>query len=262
LIVSNGRKFVFLHNPKAAGTAFRSAIAMHHDYPTMFWGVVHHPSVNCEIDLAHLRAWELPVVAPEVFAALDDFTGLVFVRDPLPRFLSACAEHFRNFRPDEGFSQRRPETQRRLICRLIRTDLTTAAVHGDHRYIHFSPQRWFTHLGERRIIRHILPLRSGDEDFGPAFALLGLPPAPSDRQNRSVGADWQALVCPEILAFVHAFYRMDYEMLAADPALRSLLPPTPMPAPAPAPPLPLFRPSGLRAALRLMRDSQMGAGLH
>jgi len=214
MIVSSTRSFVFVHNPKAAGTAFRSAIAPFHDHPTQFWGVAPNAYFDAPVDLAHLRAWELPVVAPDVSATLESGTSLAFLRDPLPRFLSACAEHFRNFRPRARFHRWGPRGQRLLIHRLIRSGEIQARVRWDPHYVHFSPQHWFTHLGERRIVRHLLPIRGEREDFGPAFALLGLPAAPSRMENRTQGADWRALASPEIEAFTRDFYARDHALWA------------------------------------------------
>jgi hypothetical protein len=213
MIVSHAKNFVFLHNPKAAGTAFRSAIAPWHDHKTNFWGIVHHPYFNSRLDLAHLRAWELPVVAPDVFAVLRTCPSLAFVRDPLPRFLSACAEHFRQFLPRFRFTRLPHAGQRVLIHWLIRSGRIQAGVRGDHRYVHFSPQCWFTHLGEQQIARHIVPIRSGQEDFSSAFTLLGLPPTPAKQENRTQGADWQTLASPLIRRFVDSFYAEDRALL-------------------------------------------------
>ena len=214
MIISTAQNFIFIHNPKAAGTAFRSAIAPYHDHPRQFWGVAADAYFNAPVDLAHLRAWELPVVAPDVFAALDTYASLAFLRDPLPRGLSACAEHFRNFRPQARFARWGVMGQRLLIHRLIRSGRIQAGVRADPHYVHFSPQHWFTHLGERQIVRHLLAIRSDQDDFSRAFALLGLPPAPARVENRTQGADWYFLVSPEITAFVRDFYAADHALLA------------------------------------------------
>lgn len=214
MIVSRARGFVFVHNPKAAGTSFRSAIAPMHDHPTTFWGIAPDPYFGAPIDLAHIRAWEWAVLAPDVWADWDNYITLAFLRDPLPRFLSACAEHFRNFRPHARFHRWGFLGQRLLIHRLIRSGRIQSGIRGDPRYVHFCPQRWFTHLGERRIVRHILPLASDRDDFAAAFNLLGLPSAASLKENRTPTADWQALASPEIIAFVRGFYTRDYDLLA------------------------------------------------
>jgi hypothetical protein len=213
MIVSGARQFIFVHNPKAAGTAFRSAIAPWHDHPVRFWGRAPSAYLNTEVDLAHLRAWELPVVAPDVFVALDSHASLAFLRDPLARFLSACAEHFRNFHPKARFARWGPLGQRLLIHRLIRSGRIQAGVRGDPAFVHFSPQIWFTHLGERQIVRHLLPIRSDRDDFAPAFALLGLEPTTAREENRTQGADWHALASPTVETFVRDFYARDYELL-------------------------------------------------
>ncbi|MSP05596.1 MAG: hypothetical protein EXR05_10285 [Acetobacteraceae bacterium] len=64
-----------------------------HNHPVPFWGGAPPLYLRMEVDLAHLRAWELPVVAPDVFDSPEHQTSIAFLRDPLPRFLSACAKH-------------------------------------------------------------------------------------------------------------------------------------------------------------------------
>jgi len=214
MLISHAKRFVFIHNPKAAGTTFRTAINPLHDHPVVFWGFKDNPYFQIRLDLAHLRSWEIQVVAPEIFAVLDDYLTLAFVRDPLERFLSACAEHFRSHRPRSRFHRWPPAGKRALIQHLIRSRRIETGVMGDFRYVHFSPQVWFTHLGNRRIVRHIVPIRPGEDDLAEGFACLGLPYIPTKRANFTPNVEWKAVSSPEIEAFVRRFYARDYEMLA------------------------------------------------
>jgi Sulfotransferase family len=223
MIISQKRKFIFFHNPKAAGTSFRKAIEEYHDFGREFWGEEFCPYLDVRVDLAHLRAWELPCVAPNLFADLDKYRKLVLVRNPTRRFLSACFEHFYKYRPEVQFGQQDSATQRDLIHRLMHEELTAGKVLSDVRYVHFSAQHWYVFLGPRRIVDHVLPVRSGEDDLGSAFDVLELPRKQPVRLNQRAAGLFDKLVSREIEQFVTSFYKRDYELLEAHDHLKSLL---------------------------------------
>ncbi len=223
MIVSLERKFVFIHNPKAAGTSFRIAIESHHDHHRRFWGLATDPFLHTQVDLAHLRTWELAIVAPTLFERLPELRSLVFVRHPVRRFISACFEYFRNFQKDANFAALDAEEQSRMIHALIDNTLSHRLVLSDVRYVHFSLQKWFVFLGVRRIAGHVLPLFSDNENFANAFDLLELPRAKVKAQNRTGAPQLARLATPAVTSFVERFYVADFEFLAAMDHLRPLL---------------------------------------
>jgi hypothetical protein len=223
MIVSYERKFLFIHNPKAAGTSFRKAIEQHHDHHRRFWGLAVDPFLQIQLDLAHLRSWELPVVAPSVFDRLPDLRSLVFVRHPGRRFISACFEYYRNFEREAEFGAQGAERQVQMIRALIDNTLSHGLVLSDARYVHFSPQKWFIFLGVRRLASHVLPLFSTNETFASAFDLLELPRTKVTDQNRTTLPDPGRLYTPEIRNFVERFYKIDFDYIAATDHLRPLL---------------------------------------
>ena len=100
---------------------------------------------------------------------------------------------------------------------LLEGDLTNAAVRGDVRYVHFSLQTWFTHLGGRRMARHIVPVRSEHDDFADVYRLLGVPFVVMAPMNRGGGGAWPAQGDPVISKFVRDFYAPDYALLESLP---------------------------------------------
>ncbi len=223
MIVSLERKFVFIHNPKAAGTSFRKAIESHHDYHRKFWGLVTDPFLQTQVDLAHLRSWELSIVAPSLFERLPTLRSLVFVRHPGRRFISACFEYFHNFVPESRFGNLDADGQQQMIHALIENTLSHRLVLSDARYVHFSLQKWFIFLGVRPFVEHVLPLYSSNENFAVAFDLLELPRAKVVAQNRAATPNFARLYTPEVRAFVERFYKPDFEYFAASDHLRPLL---------------------------------------
>ena len=223
MIVSRKRRFVFLHNPKVAGTSFRSEIAQYDDFGRMFWGEEVDPYLNVMVDLAHLRAWELPCVVPDLFFDLANYRTLVFVRNPMRRFLSSCFQYFGKYRGDLRFVHQDVATQRAMIIDLMRNKLTSPNVIADFQLVYFSLQRWYVFLGNRRIANHILPIFSEDQDLDAAYDILEVPRRASRRHNRSSPERYDALMCDEFVDFVNRFYAADYAMLSEFDHLQPLL---------------------------------------
>ena len=223
MIVSQKRGFIFFHNPKAAGTSFRTSIWEYHDFGRIFWGEEFSPYMNVTVDLAHLRSWELPCVAPNLFEVLESYRKLVFVRNPARRFISACFEHFAKFYPETDFHHKDAVTQRSIIGNLIETRLNHLTVLSDFQLVHFSPQKWYVFLGARRIADHILPVMSDHEDMSAAYDVLELPRRTLGREHRSSPERYRSLMDSTLDNFVKQFYRIDYEMLDSFDYLRPLI---------------------------------------
>ena len=225
MIVSRKGNFVFLHNPKVAGSSFRKAIADYHDHQHTFWGVRRVRFLNNLVDMAHLRSWEIGMAAPDVWDEFDRYAVLVFVRNPIRRFISACFPHFEWYRKDVGFAAMTPPEQQNTIARFIDADLTMEKVIGNYRYVHFSPQVWYCMLGTRQVATTIVPLGSGGSGgLSAGFAALNVPEPPRHpRANRRAGKSTDDLITPEIRTFVRGFYAADYELFQSRPELRALI---------------------------------------
>ncbi len=85
MIISHAKKFVFIHNPKSAGTSIRKALQKYHDDPKEYWHHEFIPLLNRVVDLAHLDVHEISQVRPD----LKDYTFFTVVRDPVERTVSA-----------------------------------------------------------------------------------------------------------------------------------------------------------------------------
>ena len=211
MIISTAQNFVFIHNPKAAGTAYRSVIRQYHDHPVFFWGIRHSTYFGRSMDYAHIRLWEMPAVAPHAFRQVRDLPSLVFLRDPVRRFISAIFEHYRQYRRDVNLSNLPADAQHREVIAFVQNELSLARVVNDHRFVHFTPQYWFTHLGQEQIVKHLLPIGQSDL-FAESFALLGLPAEAVPVSNESRGLLKEGPAAQFIESFVSVFYATDYKL--------------------------------------------------
>lgn len=222
LIVSHARKFIFIHNPKCAGTSFRAAIESYHDHETQFWGVGYEPYFQREVDYAHLRLWELAAIHPELLEQLRSYNSVVFVRNPFQRFVSAISEHFKQYRPEIVFSTLSASEQLRIVENFVVNNLTSPRIHADFRYVHFSPQSWFFAMGGAPRIRHILPVLADGESVQQGLECLGVPARlPRPRNINQTGVS--ALLRSDIIrSFVTNVYSQDFEFIESSAALRVL----------------------------------------
>ncbi len=223
MVISHKLRFIFLHNPKCAGTSFRDALKPYHDDHFNFWGIFYAPYFKNHIDHTHLRLWEMQAQFPKIFSCLADYNSLIFVRDPYARFLSALNEHMKKFQPNIKLLEM--DTLQRIgaIEAFILNELTIARITTDWRFIHFSPQLWYLRLGEHTIPRHIVAIRNGHDFIHQGLACLGLPALPVPHHNPSPVDLTGILASPVITGFIHEFYRDDLAYFAAAPALAPML---------------------------------------
>jgi hypothetical protein len=136
VIISHEHKFVFVHNPKVAGTAIHQALEQFHDDPIQFWHQRFFRELDRVVDAAHLTLHDLKLVRPQVFDGSYRF--LTVVRDPYTRFVSAIAEHCRQHQT-KVHSEFYPEVFKSWLDNLDETNLRF-----NWKYIHLCPQHYFT----------------------------------------------------------------------------------------------------------------------
>lgn len=92
MIISDSEQFVFLHNPKAAGTSVRVALLPYETRRNTFWGIELDSTVGWNVDKAHLPIHVLSRLYPGVRQLLGKYFTFGFTRHPLGRFVSAFNE--------------------------------------------------------------------------------------------------------------------------------------------------------------------------
>ena len=220
MIISYRRHFSFIHVPKCAGKAFREVVQPFHDHPVTFWDIQKAPKLNILLDFAHLRCWEVDILFPDVIAFLNGCRSLAFIRNPAERYVSAVYEHFSQHRPEVGLAYMPFADQRDVIRDFTRSFRLEASL-GDRRYVHFSPQRWFTHLYERQVVRHLLPLTAEGNTLSAGLALLEIPDRePAQGSARQLDPD--AILGADLLAKVRSLYAIDYDLCESLDHLRPL----------------------------------------
>lgn len=127
MLVCPDYKLLFIHNPKAGGTAIRQALAEYSPNHLEFWHQGYLPESDRVVDLAHLEVTE----AEEFGVFARNFITLFVCRDPIERFLSGLDEHCRQHQIDI-----------KNVNDFVHS-LTIGNLHYDWKYVHMRPQYRF-----------------------------------------------------------------------------------------------------------------------
>ena len=95
MIISERRDFVFLHNPKCAGTTVRTALSRYDTTGNFFWGFDQWR--GHKIDKAHLPLFVTKSKYPEYFSLFGQSFVFMFARNPYQRAISAFNETHQHF---------------------------------------------------------------------------------------------------------------------------------------------------------------------
>jgi len=142
MIICHSLKFVFIHNPKVAGTAMRRAILRSlvnqgEEFVEMHGRALIDDEI---VDSAHVpvRLW-----TPEIKKAYDaGYFFFIAVKDPRKKFVSAMSE-FRFQHPDLISALIPIDASQAEYERLLRNLLSYNAIRYDWRFGHFAPQSQF-----------------------------------------------------------------------------------------------------------------------
>jgi len=90
MIISDSQKFIFIHNPKCAGTSVRNKLLKFDDRQNWFW--MFDEIDKKQVDKAHLPLNLFRRYSYSDFKLLNDYFSFGFVRNPYSRALSAYNE--------------------------------------------------------------------------------------------------------------------------------------------------------------------------
>lgn len=90
MLISDDSKFVFLHNPKCAGTSVRSKLMKLENRNNLYW--MFDEVNNCKIDKAHMSLSKFQDFNSQDYELLNDYFVFGFVRNPYSRIISAFNE--------------------------------------------------------------------------------------------------------------------------------------------------------------------------
>jgi hypothetical protein len=131
MLISDRKKFIFLHNPKAAGSSIRSAFVNYDDRDNFFWDHEDNVKLSRVVDKAHITLDDFSVY-PDA-PLIEEYFVFGFVRNPYSRVYSAFLERKSQWglSDDVDFNQ------------FVQTELNEINIRFDWNFIHFCPQSYF-----------------------------------------------------------------------------------------------------------------------
>lgn len=221
MIVSDTRNFVFIHNPKCAGTTVRKALKQFDTTNDTFW--MFEEVDGRMIDKAHMRMSVLQSLYPEYFNRLSLHFVFMFVRNPYTRAVSAFAEARSKGLPRATRDQ--PVTDMDAYVEELNAfiaSLDPLLLDGwDLRYTHFARQRDMAYLGAKCMVDCIMEVEDIEASsrkldvFDPDLRPLVLE---APRKNvRAIPLEARSLFSRSSIDRINEIYRddfylFDYEM--------------------------------------------------
>lgn len=179
MLVSDTKRFVFIHNPKCAGTSVRDMLMAFETTGNKFWGVLQMP--DRQIDRAHVPLDNMRALYPEIYKLLPQYFSFAFVRDPYERVVSAYDYVEGRYVVNTPSYARQMNAYLQGNLHALVTDLSPAS-------IHFTPQHRFLFDGAERKVEHVFRYETLERDVRLLHHRLGLPLAPEAsllRTNRA-----------------------------------------------------------------------------
>jgi hypothetical protein len=206
MIISHRRRFIFFHDPQAAGMSLRAVLAPYHDDPIPPDGIVQAPPFDYQIDFAHLRLQEISLLFPAIIEAAQSYRSLVVVRDPYRRFISAIYRHFKTSYPQLPLLTMRPEEQVLIVETFVEKIFLAQKVLTDYRFVHLSPQVCFLRSDGVTLLTNIVAIDDCGSFIADCLERLGRPLPAQTHHNRSRLDLTHLFKSAKILAFVRDFY--------------------------------------------------------
>lgn len=226
MVISHSRKFIFIHNPKAAGSSLRRAL-LRYACDDFFWDYISLPERGAMLfDKAH------PLAADWPFFADLDRNRHYFVfgvrRNPYSRFFSAYFEHLRFL---ESARPKSPEwLAHDLETRMPELLRHIADAGANHATIHLVPQCEFFFDGLKFLPDMLCDFETLERDIGVIAGILGIT-IPLEHVNRRTSRQDFGLppLTQDLLDAINGTYARDFDRLGYDVIghvddLNSLLP--------------------------------------
>lgn len=217
MIISSSHRFVFVHNPKVAGSSVRKMLLPFNSSSNELWHQRYIPELQRVVDMSHLSADEFEVLRKHRYLGSDDSIPRYFrfglVRDPYTRFFSALKEYSRQHEIDVHSSRERMEefALSRLNSTNVRYDWTLS---------HFRPQHHFFFEGRRSCMDFIGRYEFLRQDLHAVFSYLNLGLSVEDLgHERDTGhrvqyGDPAEFFGDRLLRHINMLYSHDWVLLA------------------------------------------------
>jgi len=200
MIISKSKKFIFIHNPKVAGSSIRAALSEYDSFDNFFWHRGYISGIDHAVDKPHITMNDLSKTEYYQYVNNNDFFVFGFVRNPYERVYSAYQERIRQWGETRGFND-------------FLKDLNDINIRYDYNFIHFCPQHYFFYNGKKCIADFIGKMESINEDYFIIQSILdieGLELPKNNVTEKIVNQNYLSFYDDESIKIVNALYEKDF----------------------------------------------------
>lgn len=184
MIISDERKFVFVHIPKCGGTSLRMLLDQYDTRDGAYTNRIEQHNTLGPLDYVHIPLCTMRDYFENEFDALRNYRSFAIVRDPLSRFPSSLNQWLKNVK-----KQRVLELDEGSILRLVEQKLVELNNNPEPLtpdMIHFRRQSDYIFLDGVQIVEKLYKLENLDDEITLIGSYLGLDLDEITRANQSV----------------------------------------------------------------------------
>lgn len=217
MIISDDKKFVFVHIPKCAGTSVRSFLQSWDQAEGKFTARIDNHSELGTIDYVHIPLFVLREHFPTEYEKVSRYFSISVVRDPFRRFPSSFSQHLKKITNGRTKDISHKEVRKTVdsVIDTLRSFDDEAKVYLPYRFIHFQRQIDYVFDQGEQLITKLYDISEVDELLEDLDQKVGI----RGGESESVGSTEKA---NESIV-----YRNDFVALAtkvATPVLRVFVP--------------------------------------
>lgn len=217
MIISERSNFIFIHNPKCAGTSVRRLLMDYDTTGEFFWSTTDWNGRR--IFNAHMPLFMFRSCYPHYFALLQTHLSFMFVRHPYERTVSAFNELHPEFAPKPGDPASEAAYTTALndfICDIKDSGLRRHPL----KYRHFFRQSEFAYLGNKCHVDVIMKIEEWPRCLTKLAAFLPIVAdtiRSGEKQNvKPLARQHRSFLKPESIKLIHKFYELDFDLFGYD----------------------------------------------
>lgn len=216
MIISDTKGFIFVHNPKCAGTSLRTSLKPYDTRDNYFWMGEKSHALNRTIDKAHIPLKYLAVAYPGVYSLMERYYVFTFVRDPYARFYSSFTEYMRHQKKDTPIPSG-PAQLRDMINDFAVANINAKSVVENFSFRHFPPQHLFAYVGNKCRVDFIGRVERMEDSLKVIQEALNIPgitvPTKNAMSNRQ---EITEIFTKKTVDIIHRIYQKDFDLFFYD----------------------------------------------
>ncbi|TVO35969.1 sulfotransferase family 2 domain-containing protein [Vibrio algivorus] len=206
MIISKDKKFVFIHNPKAAGTSVRNVLSQYDSFENFFWHRGYIDGIDHAVDKPHIALNDLSKTEYYKYLISSDYFVFGFVRNPYDRVYSAYQEKCRQWK----------DTTLDFNDFILTID--EVKIRYDYEFVHFCPQHYFFYNGKKRVVDYIGKLEYIDVEFKvvSAFLSIGIQSLPLLNTTSETEGSYLKYYNEKSIEIINRLYEKDFILFGYD----------------------------------------------